>query len=127
MNVLFHFSFRPMYWGHVRILINLLLVLKVRTFCFIFITLPYIFLEIWYNIILYTYKLGVMINMETKEKRFKTEIIVLISICLGFIIRMSSVIIADRNLFSMYNIDLLILFIAIIGLIIWLNKKKKRI
>lgn len=65
--------------------------------------------------------------METKEKRFKTVIIVLISICLGFIIRMSSVIIADRNLFSMYNIDLLILFIAIIGLIIWLNKKKKRI
>ncbi|PAK38661.1 hypothetical protein CHI08_20220 [Peribacillus simplex] len=65
--------------------------------------------------------------METKEKRFKTVIIVLISICLGFIIRMSSVIIAGRNLFSMYNIDLLILFIAIIGLIIWLNKKKKRI
>ncbi|PAL08147.1 hypothetical protein B8W99_22675 [Peribacillus simplex] len=65
--------------------------------------------------------------METKEKGFKTVIIVLISICLGFIIRMSSVIIADRNLFSMYNIDLLILFIAIIGLIIWLNKKKKRI
>lgn len=63
--------------------------------------------------------------METNEKRFKTVIIVLISICLGFIIRMSSVIIADRNLFSMYNIDLLILFIAIIGLIIWLNKKKK--
>lgn len=65
--------------------------------------------------------------MENKEKSFKTVIIVLISICLGFIIRMSSVIIADRNLFSMYNIDLLILFIAIIGLIIWLNKKKKRI
>lgn len=65
--------------------------------------------------------------METKEKRFKTVIIVLISICLGFIIRMSSVIIAGRNLFSMYNIDLFILFIAIIGLIIWLNKKKKRI
>ncbi|KRF52055.1 hypothetical protein ASG97_09405 [Bacillus sp. Soil745] len=65
--------------------------------------------------------------METKEKRFKTVIIVLISICLGFIIRMSSVIIADRNLFSMNNIDLFILFIAIIGLIIWLNKKKKRI
>lgn len=65
--------------------------------------------------------------METKEKGFKTVIIVLISICLGFIIRMSSVIIAGRNLFSMYNIDLLILFIAIIGLIIWLNKKKKRI
>ncbi len=65
--------------------------------------------------------------METKEKRFKTVVIVLISICLGFIIRMSSVIIAGRNLFSMYNIDLLILFIAIIGLIIWLNKKKKRI
>ncbi|CAH0302314.1 hypothetical protein SRABI84_04555 [Peribacillus simplex] len=65
--------------------------------------------------------------METKEKSFKTVIIVLISICLGFIIRMSSVIIADRNLFSMYNIDILILFIAIIGLIIWLNKKKKRI
>lgn len=65
--------------------------------------------------------------METKEKRFKTLIIVLISICLGFIIRMSSVIIAGRSLFSMYNIDLLILFIAIIGLIIWLNKKKKRI
>lgn len=65
--------------------------------------------------------------METKEKRLKTVIIVLISICLGFIIRMSSVIISDRNLFSMYNIDLLILFIAIIGLIIWLNKKKKRI
>ncbi len=65
--------------------------------------------------------------METKEKRFKTVIIVLISICLGFIIRMSSVIIAGRNLFSIYNIDLLILFIAIIGLIIWLNKKKKRI
>ncbi len=65
--------------------------------------------------------------METKEKGFKTVIIVLISICLGFIIRMSSVIIADRNLFSMYNIDLLILFIAIIGLIIWLSKKKKRI
>ncbi len=65
--------------------------------------------------------------METKEKSFKTVIIVLISICLGFIIRMSSVIIADRNLFSMYNIDLFILFIAIIGLIIWLNKKKKRI
>ncbi|MEC0345127.1 hypothetical protein [Peribacillus frigoritolerans] len=65
--------------------------------------------------------------METKEKGFKTVIIVLISICLGFIIRMSSVIIADGNLFSMYNIDLLILFIAIIGLIIWLSKKKKRI
>lgn len=65
--------------------------------------------------------------METKEKSFKTVIIVLISICLGFIIRMSSVIIADRNLFSMYNIDLFILFIAIIGLMIWLNKKKKRI
>lgn len=65
--------------------------------------------------------------METKEKSFKTVIIVLISICLGFIIRMSSVIIAGRNLFSMYNIDLLILFIAIIGLIIWLNKKKKGI
>ncbi len=65
--------------------------------------------------------------METKEKGFKTVIIVLISICLGFIIRMSSVIIAGRNLFSMYNMDLLILFIAIIGLIIWLNKKKKRI
>ncbi len=65
--------------------------------------------------------------METKEKGFKTVIIVLISICLGFIIRMSSVILADRNLFSMYNIDLLILFIAIIGLIIWLSKKKKRI
>ncbi|PAW30523.1 hypothetical protein BKC07_02865 [Peribacillus simplex] len=65
--------------------------------------------------------------METKEKRFKTVIIVLISICLGFIIRMSSVIIADRNLFSMNNIDLFILFIVIIGLIIWLNKKKKRI
>ncbi len=65
--------------------------------------------------------------METKEKSFKTVIIVLISIFLGFIIRMSSVIIADRNLFSMYNIDILILFIAIIGLIIWLNKKKKRI
>ncbi|ASS92591.1 hypothetical protein BS1321_00525 [Peribacillus simplex NBRC 15720 = DSM 1321] len=65
--------------------------------------------------------------METEEKSFKTVIIVLISICLGFIIRMSSVIIADRNLFSMYNIDILILFIAIIGLIIWLNKKKKRI
>lgn len=65
--------------------------------------------------------------METKEKNFKTIIIVLISICLGFIIRMSSIIIADRSLFSMYNIDLLILFIAIIGLIIWLNKKKKRI
>lgn len=65
--------------------------------------------------------------METKEKSFKTVIIVLISICLGFIIRMSSVIIADRNLFSMNNIDLFILFIAIIGLIIWLNKKKKRI
>lgn len=65
--------------------------------------------------------------METKEKGFKTVIIVLISICLGFIIRMSSVIIAGRSLFSMYNIDLFILFIAIIGLIIWLNKKKKRI
>ncbi|CAH0163370.1 hypothetical protein SRABI96_01011 [Peribacillus sp. Bi96] len=65
--------------------------------------------------------------METKERSFKRVIIVLISICLGFIIRMSSVIIADRNLFSMYNIDILILFIAIIGLIIWLNKKKKRI
>lgn len=65
--------------------------------------------------------------MENKEKSFKTVKIVLISICLGFIIRMSSVIIAGRNLFSMYNIDLLILFIAIIGLIIWLNKKKKRI
>ena len=65
--------------------------------------------------------------METEEKSFKTVIIVLISICLGFIIRMSSVIIADRNLFSMNNIDLFILFIAIIGLIIWLNKKKKRI
>lgn len=39
---------------------------------------------------------------------------------------MSSVIIAGRNLFSMYNIDLLILFIAIIELIIWLNKKKKK-
>ncbi|PHD73981.1 hypothetical protein COF64_15910 [Bacillus sp. AFS043905] len=65
--------------------------------------------------------------METKEKSFKTVIIVLISICLGFIIRMASIIIADRSLFSMYNIDLLILFIAIIGLMIWLNKKKKRI
>lgn len=65
--------------------------------------------------------------METEEKSFKTVIIVLISICLSFIIRMSSVIIADRNLFSMNNIDLFILFIAIIGLIIWLNKKKKRI
>lgn len=63
--------------------------------------------------------------MDTREKSFKTVIIVLISICLGFIIRMFSVIIADRNLFSMYNIDLLILFIAIIGLIIWLNNKKK--
>ncbi len=65
--------------------------------------------------------------METKEKGFKTVMIVLISICLGFIIRMSSVIIAGRNLFSIYNMDLLILFIAIIGLIIWLNKKKERI
>lgn len=64
--------------------------------------------------------------MEIKEKGFKTVIIVLISICLGFIIRMSSVILADRNLFSIYNVDLLILFIAIIGLNIWLNKKKKK-
>ncbi len=63
--------------------------------------------------------------MEKNKKSLKTVLIVLISLCLGFIIRLSSIIIADRNLFSMYNIDLLLLFIAMVGLIILLYIKKK--
>lgn len=63
--------------------------------------------------------------MEINEKKFKSVKIVLISTCIGLIIRMFSVIIADQKVFSIYNIDILILIIAIIGLIIFLNKKKK--
>lgn len=63
--------------------------------------------------------------MEIKEIKFKSVKIVLISTCIGLIIRMFSVIIADQKVFSINNIDILILFIAIIGLIIFLNKKKK--
>lgn len=62
--------------------------------------------------------------MEIKEIKFTVKI-VLISTCIGLIIRMFSVIIADQKVFSINNIDILILFIAIIGLIIFLNKKKK--
>ncbi|MFY0780979.1 hypothetical protein AB1K18_11895 [Peribacillus simplex] len=63
--------------------------------------------------------------MEIKEIKLKSVKIVLISTCIGLIIRMFSVIIADQKVFSINNIDILILFIAIIGLIIFLNKKKK--
>lgn len=63
--------------------------------------------------------------MKKNKKSLKTVLIVLISLCLGFIIRLSSIIIADRNLFSMYNIDLLLLFIAMVGLIIVLYIKRK--
>lgn len=63
--------------------------------------------------------------MVKKEKSSNTLWIVFISICLGFVIRIYSVLNADQNLFSVYNIDILILFIAIIGLIILLNNKKK--
>ena len=63
--------------------------------------------------------------MVRKEKSSNTLWIVFISICLGFVIRIYSVLNADQNLFSVYNIDILILFIAIIGLIILLNNKKK--
>lgn len=63
--------------------------------------------------------------MEIKEKKIKSVKIVLISTCIGLIIRMFSVIIADQKVFSIYNIDILILILAIIGLIIFLNKRKK--
>ncbi|SNS90184.1 hypothetical protein SAMN05444672_103211 [Bacillus sp. OK838] len=63
--------------------------------------------------------------MVKSEKSSNTLWIVFISICLGFVIRIYSVLNADQNLFSVYNIDILILFIAIIGLIILLNNKKK--
>lgn len=74
---------------------------------------------------LYNYIREVKINMEIKERKLKSVKIVLISTCIGLIIRMFSVIIADQKVFSINNIDILILLIAIIGLIIFLNKKKK--
>ncbi|AOH54855.1 hypothetical protein ABE28_010870 [Peribacillus muralis] len=60
-----------------------------------------------------------------KGTSLKTLMIVLISICLGLIIRISSILIVDQNLFSMNNIDLFLLFIAMIGLIVVLYIKKK--
>lgn len=47
--------------------------------------------------------------MEIKEIKFKSVKIVLISTCIGLIIRMFSVIIADQKVFSINNIDILIL------------------
>ncbi|AXN40826.1 hypothetical protein [Peribacillus butanolivorans] len=62
--------------------------------------------------------------MVKKENSSNTLWVVFISICLGFVIRINSVLNADQ-LFSVFNIDILILFVAIIGLIILLNNKKK--
>ncbi|MGE7768731.1 hypothetical protein [Peribacillus sp. NPDC096540] len=63
--------------------------------------------------------------MVKKENSSNTLWVVFISICLGFVIRIYFVLNADQNLFAVFNIDILILFVAIIGLIILLKNKKK--